>query len=419
VSSKKATVLAVLLVVSAVAYLLACSQATWSPDGKRIAFVVMLERGESFHLYVAPTDGGKGRLLWKSDSRIGPPIWSPDGTTLAVVNISRLEQARDAPESKDLPRAKDVGSSKGAVLTDRLYLLDVASGNKRLLAEQKFIGEPKLANDEPGLGEPFPQWVAGGKRILWPLEGLTQARLIDVEDGKLIKQWDDITGSPVVSPSGKLAAMMRGKTPESGVMLVTVDLETMKEESKVVMGDDKTAVKPLWALSWSPDSSTIVFAGTDDKSSKEPSGIWLVGINSNQAKQILKEHLGAPIWVDWSPKGDLLAMSVIVADKPKKESGICGVWTLKPDGTALKRIDQPKNEEDKVYHPVFSPDGMRLTYRRVRKGDKWERTVIYDIAKGTEKVIPVEIPSPKPNGPPEKKAPPDSPSKPEGSEEKK
>ena len=70
-------------------------------------------------------------------------------------------------------------------------------------------------------------------------------------------------------------------------------------------------------------------------------------------------------------------------------------------------------------YPVFSPDGTRLTYRRVRKGDKWVQTVIYRLATGTQKVVPLEIPSPKPDGSPEKKTPSGSPTKPQGSGEKK
>ena len=420
-SSKKTTALAVLLVVSAVGYLLACSQATWSPDGKQIAFVVMREQDKSFSLYAAPTDGGKGRLLWKSDSRISPPTWSPDGKTLAVINIARLEQDKEAPESKDLPRARDVSPSKGAVLADRVYLIDVTGGKRRLLAEQKFIGDRDMTTETSRPSEPFPQWAVGGKRILWPLQGLAQARLIDLKDGKLIRQWDGVVSALAISPSGKLAVTYeKGATEEEPTLLV-LDLEKDKPLLKQEGTAEALGFQPGALPAWSPDSTRLVIGGKKKTAKGEAWGLWVVDVAGGLRKQILKDLSGSPLWVDWSPTGDLLAMSAIVGDEEKKKGGgSCGVWTLKPDGTALKRIDQPKSKEDQAYHPVFSPDGMRLTYRRVREGDKWLQTVIYRLAKGTEKVVPLEIPSPKPTASPEKKAPSSGPqAKPEGSGEKK
>ena len=171
---------------------------------------------------------------------------------------------------------------------------------------------------------------------------------------------------------------------------------------------------------WSPDSKRLVIGGKEKAAKGEVGGLWIVDVAGGSSKQILKDLPGAPMWVDWSPKGDLIAVAIAPEGGPKKkERGTCGVWLLKADGSGLKRIDRPKSDQDVACHPVFSPDGMRLTYRRMRGGPRLQ-TVIYDIAKGTEKVVSLEVTSPKPKGPPEKKAPPPgSPSKPAGSEEKK
>src|SRR5262249_15180809 len=57
---------------------------TWSPDGKRIAFVMSFTgQGTDWHVYLANIDGTGLRQLTRTAAWDG--AWSPDGTTIAFV----------------------------------------------------------------------------------------------------------------------------------------------------------------------------------------------------------------------------------------------------------------------------------------------------------------------------------------------
>jgi Tol biopolymer transport system component len=60
------------------------TDAAWSPDSKRIAFVVSYSSGrtETQRLYTIAIDGSDRRQILETDAGIGDLAWSPDGETL-------------------------------------------------------------------------------------------------------------------------------------------------------------------------------------------------------------------------------------------------------------------------------------------------------------------------------------------------
>ena len=409
-SNRLATALAVLLVVAVVAYILACSQATWSPDGRSIAFVSRVG-GEppAFRLYVAEASGAaEPRLLWESPSFLSAPGWSADSRTLAVVNIAPLSEAeqKDAKEA-DFAKVKD-GKDP---LADRLYLVSVADGKRRLLAEQKFLGEGKMATEETAYIEPWPQYASGGKLIIWSLQPLEEVRLVDVESGKVTKRLEN-AAAPIMAPSGKAIAFLE-KGEGDFASLALFDLQ--KEERRAVV--KSPAADRQFALgavsSWSPDSSKLAVVGhwmvkktkpaeegqTAQQEWTEEGKVtpWIIALSDGSPQPLVKDLKDEVLWVAWSPKGDLLAFPAEI------KGGKLGIWTVKPDGSDLKRIAGGA-DKGTLYHPTFSPDGSKLSYRLVGDNEKMVYTVVHDLKTGAETVLPKPPPPPTDEKPAEKQA---------------
>jgi Tol biopolymer transport system component len=377
-SAKKTTALAVLLVVSVVAYILACSQATWSPDGKRIAFVSQ-ESETAWSLLVWDTEAGTARELVKSSTAMGPPAWSPDGKQLAVVNFIELK----APQGGEAGHAY------------RLYLVNPTDGTPRLLGETNLpAGSP---SDNGGL-EPYPQWTEGGKMIAWPIRPTLQVRLVDAESGRMVKTIDNAI-APVISPSRKLMVMLE-KTDDKGAAVAILDLEKMERRTILRMPTVAFRVQPTEVLAWSPDSSQLLIAGQPMTKAEnaqpgaeqwvktgDTCSLWTVAVSDGKAVPLGKELPGEISSLDWALKGDRIAMtmSVKVQAQAKDSGSEIGVWLMKADGSDLRRIDHARGD-DLACLPVFSPDGSRLSYRFQRnKGTGM--ALIYDLATGTEKTF--------------------------------
>ncbi len=79
-------------------------EATWSPDGKQVAFISNIS-GRS-NLWLVPAAGGWPTQLTISDQRQTQPVWSPDGTWIAYISDHDGDEQWDiflvSPKSGDV-----------------------------------------------------------------------------------------------------------------------------------------------------------------------------------------------------------------------------------------------------------------------------------------------------------------------------
>jgi hypothetical protein len=121
---------------------------TWSPDGRRLAYVVAAE-DSSPELWVASVDGDEAPvlLIHGREELFSVPSWSPDGRTLA---FSRTPLGAETASTSDI------------------WLVNVDEGNPR----------PLLRND---LEESSPAWSPNGRYIAFNRAG--DVWLLDVSRG--------------------------------------------------------------------------------------------------------------------------------------------------------------------------------------------------------------------------------------------
>ena len=163
---------------------------TWSPDGRRIAYVVMDGRSETADVWVMDADGSAQRRVTHLGDA-AEPAWAPDGRKIAFSNHGDL------------------------------VVLDLETGSLQRLTKT------------PALDESHPDWSPDGKRIAYELnnEATTEydAYVIDV-DGTHVRRLSrpgDTDGHPVWSPGGELIAFGSDRhAPPAGLSIVIVESDS-------------------------------------------------------------------------------------------------------------------------------------------------------------------------------------------------
>jgi dipeptidyl aminopeptidase/acylaminoacyl peptidase len=101
----------------------------WSPDGKTLAF--MSDRGEAQQIYLMRADGGEGVALTKGKNGVRGFEWSPDGTRIAYIAPDAKSDAEEKKEKdKDDAHVADKDDKRG-----RLWIVDIASGETKALTK--------------------------------------------------------------------------------------------------------------------------------------------------------------------------------------------------------------------------------------------------------------------------------------------
>jgi dipeptidyl aminopeptidase/acylaminoacyl peptidase len=89
------------------------SSPTWSPDGKRIAFVS--DRDGTSQIWVIPIDGGEAKRVTDIPTEVSGPAWSPDGRRIAF-------SSKVYPECADMKcNAEKLEAEKNSTVKARLF----------------------------------------------------------------------------------------------------------------------------------------------------------------------------------------------------------------------------------------------------------------------------------------------------------
>jgi dipeptidyl aminopeptidase/acylaminoacyl peptidase len=98
--------------------------ATWAPDGKHLAFLSNARSKEQDQLFIADANGTHVRQLGHLNGNVQSPVWSPDGTSIAVLYIAQAHRGTGAL----MAGARDVGVIGAVVDEQRLSTIDVTTG---------------------------------------------------------------------------------------------------------------------------------------------------------------------------------------------------------------------------------------------------------------------------------------------------
>ncbi len=192
----------------------------WSPDGKRIAYITVVEGKEQ--LAVADSDGSNVQVLSHfGGSHTRTPSWSADGAQLVVMSDDGGQQA--------------------------LYTLNVDGSNLKKLTDDTI-----KARD--------PAWSPDGKKIVYAADsigqGAYQLYALDLAAGtsEQLTESQNSNYGPAWSPDGSRIAFISTRDNRANVYSMNAD----GSDPQVLTFQDNTGENRDPA--WSPDGRLIVFS---------------------------------------------------------------------------------------------------------------------------------------------------------------
>ena len=316
----------------------------WSPDGRALLFVRESTKGSPQLMVAAVTSRGLGRakpLTRLPEGSIGDIRWSPSGAEIAFAfRATDPERTNAAAES----RKKREASTPPLVIEDPWYRLD-------------------------GDG------VFGAARFGLHVLALSSRRLrrIDLGDsmGQFCFDW---------SPDSRRIAVTVNRSRDALIEPWKTELVIVDAASGRVRGVTGVPVGPKGAVAWSPDGTSIAFAGRAGRGSLYSTrnlGLFVHELQSGATRDLLAKsdlclmaatlsdsaEAGFASWFRWMPDSESIVMRLgwqgsghiasVGVRRPKVAfHTACGTEhipaTLSPDGSRLALVRTSPTEPPEV-----------------------------------------------------------------------
>ena len=365
------------------------SMATFSPDGKLIAF---RSDRKPAGIYLMESTGENVRRISDFASH---PSWSPDGKKIVVSSeYSSVHTAHTIPSSS-------------------LWIIDVETSEKR-----------KLETRGDAI---FPQWSPNGDRIaFWFVKDgkLGDIATIPVEGGEpvVVAPSDASDWNPVWAPDGKHLYFVSDRNGNMSMWRIQIDEKTGKTLSSAEL--IPTPSKYSRHIAFSRSGRRLAYVRNENKSN-------LQSLAFDPDKEEVSE---TPNWItrgnieismpDLSPDGEnfvlrvpnLIQEDLVIygRDGTRKrfltknrfnersprwspdgktiyfhsnQTGKYQIWSINPDGTNLKQISFSNGLG--ATNAVISPDGSKLIYTELRGADGIP--FILDLTKSWQEQTPKQL----------------------------
>lgn len=297
---------------------------TFSPDGKRFAFVREDRENKKTSVIVTDLSGGGEREIASRSSDLSfistAISWSPDGKTIAVGAV--------ADESGNTREVFTVALDGGAIepLTNvgwnairALVWLHDGSGLYAVASEKDRSADSQIWYISSADGAP--------QRIVSDLNLYGAALGLSSDDSKLLVFQTQHYSNIWVAPGDNPAAAKQ------------ITFELLGKRS----GWD--------AIEWTPDGRVAYTGFTSDSET-----FWTIDADGKNQKQLIPEGR-TNTYLGFSADGQKMVFN-------SNRGGSWEIWTANGDGSNMKQLTTGGNN----VHPAISPDGRWVVYRSARGG---------------------------------------------------
>jgi Tol biopolymer transport system component len=321
---------------------------TFTTRGLQIAYLSLIQNGESGDIWRIPAIGGQPVQITESEGKVRDFSISKDGEYLAY----------------------SIDNSQGG---DDLWVTTrEGSGGRRLVdcgAEQCMQ----------------PAWSIDGERIAYSRStqgvagnssGTSRVWLVDVGSGQTVPLYEDtlIQGTnPSWSPDGKRVAVFDASASSIRIL----DLETNKEVLLPTgLGQDG---------GWSPDGQEMIYNDVQSAAGLPTVIVYLANLNNSQVNAILGQDMQGEDYsvAQWSPDGVWIAIGV------GNTSGGGGkqIVIMKPDGSSPRKVTNDVTYAYSSYR--WDPSGEELVFQslQISQASNGPEIVIWQAASGDSQIL--------------------------------
>ncbi|HEX7578500.1 MAG TPA: hypothetical protein VF580_00740, partial [Thermoanaerobaculia bacterium] len=323
---------------------------TFSPDGKRIAFVSKREGDRQNQIYILPLDGGEAERVTEMPLGVSSPRWLPDGKRIAFVS-SVIADAESPEATKKKVEEREKAKVKARVTENRLYrfwdrwltddefphifvvdvftrkVTDLLSGSKRLFDLQEAGGRSFDVSPD-GSAVTF-----SANSSPEPYAFLNEDVFLVSTSGGEVRNMTGTNGAadtdPVFSPDGKRIAYGLTRRPDGWpdrARLAVLDLATGKT---TVLTEGWNVSPSSWVFT--PDGQSLVVTAEV----RARTNLYAVPVAGGAPREL---HRGGTVTgPQITPSGEIF-FSISSISKPLE------IAAVKVDGTGFRWLTHTNDE---------------------------------------------------------------------------
>jgi serine/threonine protein kinase/Tol biopolymer transport system component len=332
------------------------TQPAFSPDGRQIAFRSERDGGGIFVM------GATGESVRRLTDFGFNPAWSPNGREIvcgtdSIVDPSTRRQPSEvfrvslATSERRLVRGRDAAQPSWSPHGHRIAYWGVSSGQRIVWTAAADGGQPVRVTDERSL-DWNPVWSPDGRYLYFASDRSGVMNLwrvaIDEDSGRLLGKPEPVTLSSRasmqfgISRDGK-QFIFAGDDPRVTLERIRFEPATGTTVGAVVTVTETS--QGVGSCNASRDGTLLVFETTGPSEEIKvirPDGAGLRQLVGGGFRNRLPR---------WSPDSSQIAFY-------SNRGGNYEIWTVHADGSKLAPATAFHTSEN--YHPIWSPDGMRL-----------------------------------------------------------